>query len=407
MKRILPVIIPFVTTSITTLVASVGLSTYVLAQDFTAAPPLPEFPQVYQTTEYAIQVDLVAGGLSNPWSMAFLPDGDMLVTERAGRLRLISNGELEPLPVSGVPQVKTTVLGGLLDVLLHPDFATNRTIYLSYSKGHEDGTRSTTAIARASLNANTLVGLQDIFIANSWSASPTNFGGRMVFGTDGKLYMAIGERQEEDRAQNMMDHGGKVIRLNEDGTVPEDNPFTGRDNVLPEIYALGVRSPQGLALNPETGELWENEHGPLGGDEINIIRAGANYGWPLVTYGVDYDGVAISEETERDGLESPFLYWIPSIAVSGISFYNGAAFPRWQGNVFVGSMIMGRTPMTGHIQRISFSDEGVPLAREPMLVDLHQRIRDVRSGPDGNLYVLTDQNPGAVLRISPQASQNQ
>jgi len=371
------------------------------AQDFTAAPPLPEFPQIYETTEYRIRVDLVADGLSNPWAIAFLPDGDMLVTERAGRLRLISNGTLDPLPVSGTPQVKTTVLGGLLDVELHPDFARNRTVYLSYAKGHEDGSRSTTAIARAMLNANTLVGLQDIFVANSWSASPTNFGGRMAFGQDGKLYMTIGERQEEYRAQDLMDHGGKVIRLNDDGSVPADNPFAGRDDVLPEIFAYGVRSPQGLALNPATGELWENEHGPLGGDEINIIRAGGNYGWPLVTFGLDYDGVAISDQTSAPGLEAPFMYWIPSIAISGISFYHADLFSRWQGNVFVGAMIMGRTPRTGHVQRITFSDEGVPLAREPLLMDLHQRIRDVQPGPDGSLYVLTDHDPGAILRITP------
>lgn len=373
----------------------------VLAQDFTAAPALPDFPQFFDTTEYTIRVDKVADGLANPWAIAFLPDGDMLVTERSGRLRLISDGELEPLPVSGAPKVKTTVLGGLLGVTLHPDFANNLTLYLSYSKGHEDGKRSTTAIAQAYMNAGTLVGVHDIFVANSWSASPTNFGGRMAFGPDGKLYMTIGERQEEYRAQDMMDHGGKVIRLNDDGSVPADNPFVGRDDVLPEIYALGVRSPQGLAFKPGTDELWENEHGPLGGDEINIIKAGANYGWPLVTFGVDYDGATLTDITERDDLESPFMYWIPSIAVSGLSFYNGDAFPRWQGNVFVGSMVEGRTPKTGHIQRITFSDEGVPLAREPILVDLHQRIRDVQPGPDGNLYVLTDQNPGAILRVSP------
>jgi len=372
-----------------------------VAQDFRAAPPLPDFPQHYQTTEYEIQVDLVADGLSNPWSIAFLPDGDMLVTERAGRLRLIRDGQLEQIPVGGTPEVKITVLGGLLDVLLHPDFASNRILYLSYAKGRENDNLSTTALARARLNADTLVGLEDIFVANSWSQSPTNFGGRMTFGDDGKLYMTIGERQEEARAQDMMDHGGKVIRLNDDGSIPTDNPFIGNDEVLPEIFAYGIRSPQGLAFNPRTGELWENEHGPLGGDEINIIKAGKNYGWPLATFGLDYDGYPFSEETEGEGLEQPFMYWIPSIAISGMSFYTGDAFPNWQGNAFVGAMVMGRTPMTGHFQRITFSDEGVPLAREPILVDLHQRIRDVRPGPDGNLYVLTDQNPGAVLKVSP------
>ena len=371
------------------------------AQDFRAAPPLPDFPQHYQTTEYEIQVDLIADGLSNPWSIAFLPDGDMLVTERAGRLRLIRDGQLEQIPVGGTPNVKITVLGGLLDVLLHPEFSSNRIVYLSYAKGREEDDLSTTALARARLNADTLVGLEDIFIANSWSQSPTNFGGRMTFGEDGKLYITIGERQEETRAQDLMDHGGKVIRLNEDGSVPADNPFIGNDAVLPEIFAYGVRSPQGLAFNPWTGDLWENEHGPLGGDEINIIEAGKNYGWPLATFGLDYDGYPFTEETEGEGLEQPFMYWIPSIAITGMSFYEGVAFPNWQGNAFVGAMVMGRTPMTGHFQRITFSDEGVPLAREPILVDLHQRIRDVRPGPDGNLYVLTDQDPGAVLRVSP------
>jgi len=371
------------------------------AQDFSAAPPLPDLPRIYETTEYTIQVDQVAGGLSNPWSIAFLPDGDILVTERAGRLRLIRLGELQEAPISGVPEVKITVLGGLLDVLLHPEFADNQIIYLSYAKGRDEDNRSSTAIARARLEDNALVDLEDIFIANSWSASPTNFGGRMVFGNDGKLYMTIGERQEETRAQDMMDHGGKVIRLNPDGSVPQDNPFAGIDGALPEIYALGIRSPQGLTMHPDTGALWENEHGPLGGDEINIIEAGRNYGWPLATFGLDYDGFPFTEETEGEGLEQPFMYWIPSIAISGISVYQGEAFPRWQGNVFVGAMIMGRTPKTGHIQRITFSDEGVPLVREPILVDLHQRIRDVRPGPDGHLYVLTDQNPGAVLKISP------
>jgi glucose/arabinose dehydrogenase len=371
------------------------------AQDFVAAPPLPEFPVTYQTTEYAIQVDNVADGLANPWSIAFLPNGDMLVTERAGRLRIIRDGVLDPTPIPGVPEVKITVLGGLFDVLLHPDFAANGTLYLSYAKGHEDGMRSTTALARAHFDSTQLSDVQDIFIAESWSASPTNFGGRMTFGMDGMLYMTVGERQEQERAQDGRDHGGKLVRLRDDGSVPDDNPFIGRADVLPEIWALGLRSPQGLALHPTTGALWENEHGPLGGDEVNVMKPGANYGWPLVTYGRDYDGSVISADTQRDGLEAPFMYWIPSIAISGLGFYTGDAFPLWRGNAFVGSMIEGRTPMTGHVQRIAFSDDGVALAREPLLVDLHQRIRDVRPGPDGFLYVLTDHAPGAVLRISP------
>jgi len=383
------------------LLLSALASALLQAQDFTAAPALPDFPLEYTSTEYRIRVDRIADGLANPWSIAFLPDGDLLVTERAGRLRLIRDGVLQAEPVAGVPETRQTVLGGLLDVLLHPDFAQNQLLYLSYAKGHEDGQRSTTALARARFDGTRLTELKDIFVANSWSASPTNFGGRMSFGSDGKLYMTVGERQEQERAQDGMDHGGKLVRLNDDGSVPADNPFAGRDDMLPEIYALGLRSPQGLALHPVTGELWENEHGPLGGDEVNIMRAGGNYGWPLVTQGLDYDGATISELTRRDDLDDPFMVWIPSIAISGLSFYTGAAFPLWQGNAFVGSMVMGRTPMTGHIQRISFSDEGVPLAREPLLLPLQQRIRDVRPGPDGLLYVLTDHNPGAVLRIAP------
>lgn len=376
-------------------------TSFAIAQDFAAGPQLPEFPQTYETTEYDIRVDKIADGLSNPWSIAFLPNGDMLVTERAGKLRLIHDGVLDPTPIAGVPEVKVTVLGGLLDVLLHPDFANNQLLYLSYAKPHEDGKRSTTALTRARFDGKQLTDVQEIFVADSWSASPTNFGGRMVFGTDGKLYMTIGERQEQERAQDGRDHGGKLIRLNDDGSVPTDNPFTGRDDMLPQIYALGIRSPQGLAVNPRTGEIWENEHGPLGGDEMNIMHAGANYGWPLATYGRDYDGTVISDKISGEGLQDPFMIWIPSIAISGLGFYQGDAFPLWKGNAFVGSMVMGRTPMTGHVQRISFSDEGVALAREPLLQKLQQRIRDVRPGPDGLIYVLTDHNPGAVLRISP------
>jgi len=223
----------------------------------------------------------------------------------------------------------------------------------------------------------------------------------MVFGRDGKLYLTIGERQEPERAQNPMLHGGKVLRLNDDGTAPVDNPFAGKPGYLPEIYSIGHRSPQGLAVNPVTGELWENEHGPLGGDEINIVRAGKNYGWPLVTYGKDYDGTVISEYSTRDGYESPFLFWVPSIAISGMSFYTGDRLAAWKGNAFVGSMMQGRTRATGHVQRITFSDDGQPIQREPILGQLRQRIRDVRPGPDGLLYVLTDENPGVLLRIAP------
>ena len=369
-------------------------------QDSRASPPLPSFPQIYETADLTIRVEKIADGLANPWSLAWLPNGDLLITERPGRLRIFRNGALDPEPVAGVPDVRVTVLGGLLEVLPHPDFAANRILYLTYAKGGE-GTLATTALARARLDGHALKDLEEIFVAENWSNSPTNFGGRMVFGRDGMLYLAVGERQEQDRAQNTMLHGGKVLRLDENGKAPRDNPFMGKAGYLPEIYSVGHRSPQGLVFHPTTGELWESEHGPLGGDEINIVRAGLNYGWPLVTYGKNYDGTAVSDSSSRDGYEPPFMYWVPSIANSGLSFYTGDRLAAWKGNAFVGSMMEGRTRATGHVQRITFAENGQPIQREPILAQLRQRIRDVRPGPDGLLYVLTDQNPGVLLRIEP------
>jgi glucose/arabinose dehydrogenase len=365
-----------------------------------ASLPLPPLPQVFETADLKIRVEKVADGLANPWSLAWLPNGDLLITERPGRLRVVRGGALDPEPIAGVPTVRVTALGGLLDVLLHPNFAQNQVLYLTYTKGGE-GTSATTALARARLDGKSLRDVEEIFVAENWSNSPTNFGGRMVFDRDGKLYLAVGERQEQERAQNTMLHGGKVLRLNEDGTAPADNPFAGREGYLPEIYSIGHRSPQGLAVHPATGELWENEHGPLGGDEINIVRAGLNYGWPLVTYGKNYDGTPVSDATARDGYEPPFMFWVPSIAVSGMSFYTGDRLAPWKGNAFVGSMMEGRTRATGHVQRITFAENGAAIQREPILAQLRQRIRDVRPGPDGLLYVLTDENPGVLLRIEP------
>jgi aldose sugar dehydrogenase len=386
---------------------SAGLATVLMfagqvaqAQDGRASPPLPSFPQVYETADLKIRVERIADGLANPWSLAWLPNGDLLITERPGRLRVFRNRALDPNPIAGAPEVRVTLLGGLLEVLPHPNFARNNVLYLTYAKGGE-GTLATTALARARLEGDALKDVEEIFVAENWSNSPTNFGGRMVFGRDGKLYLAVGERQEQDRAQDTMLHGGKVLRLNEDGTAPSDNPFAGKAGYLAEIYSVGHRSPQGLAVHPTTGELWENEHGPLGGDEINIVRAGLNYGWPLVTFGKNYDGTVVSEYTARDGYEPPFMFWVPSIAISGLSFYTGDRLAAWKGNAFVGSMMEGRTRATGHVQRITFAENGQPIQREPILAQLRQRIRDVRPGPDGLLYVLTDQNPGALLRIEP------
>jgi len=371
-----------------------------------ASPPLGTLPQVVFSADYQIRVEALATGLQNPWSLAFLPDGGMLITERPGQLRLFRDGALVSEPIAGVPEVRNTVLGGLLDVLLHPDFARNGLLYLSYAKSVGDD-QSTTALARARFDGRSLRDLEEIFVANTRSNSVVNFGGRMVFGRDGKLYMTVGERQEQERAQNPMDHGGKVIRLNADGSVPDDNPFRGDSRYLPEIYTLGNRSPQGLAVHPETGAIWEHEHGPLGGDELNVLRAGANYGWPLVSYGIDYTGTQITETglTTREDLEPPLEYWVPSIAPSGLSFYAGEPFALWKGNALIGSMMRGRVRGSGHIQRLTF-ENGRAITREPILQELRQRIRDARPGPDGLIYVLTDENPGVLLRLSPVPATN-
>ena len=380
--------------------AAVAVSAIAVAQAPRSSPPPPALPQTYFSTELPIRVVPVATGLFHPWSLAFLPDGTMLVTEREGRLRIVREGKLDPAPIAGTPHVFARVLAGLLDVALHPRFAGNRLLYLSYSKTGENNL-TTTALARGVFDGTSLKEFKDIFVANSWSKSSTNYGGRIAFDRSGLLYLTVGERQEQDRAQKPGDHGGKVLRLRDDGSVPPDNPFVGKPDYAPEIYSLGHRSPQGLAMNPATGDIWENEHGPLGGDELNIILPGRNYGWPLVTFGTDYDGTKISESTWRADLEPPFVYWVPSIAVSGLAFYTGDRFPAWKGNVFVGAMFQGRTRGTGHLQRIVLNDKGRPINREPLLGELRQRIRDVRQGPDGLLYVLTDEDAGMLLRIEP------
>jgi glucose/arabinose dehydrogenase len=367
------------------------------------SPPPPPLPQTFFTAETPVRVVPVATGLSHPWSLAFLPDGDMLVTERQGRLRIIRKGVLDPQPIGGVPAVRAVALGGLMDVALHPRFADNRLLYLAYSKAREDNLTST-ALARARFDGKALTDVEEIFVANNWSKSTTNYGGRIAFDRAGFLYLTVGERQEHERAQNGNDHGGKVLRLRDDGSAAPDNPFAGKTGYLPEIYSLGHRSPQGLAVHPETGAIWENEHGPLGGDELNVILPGRNYGWPLVTFGTWYDGEKVSDTTARADLEAPFVYWVPSIAVSGLAFYTGDRFPAWKGNVFVGAMFEGRTRGTGHLQRITINEKGRPIQREPILGELRQRIRDVRQGPDGLLYLLTDEDNGALLRLEPASA---
>jgi glucose/arabinose dehydrogenase len=327
--------------------------------------------------------------------MAFLPGGEILVTERPGRLRVIRGGKLDPTPVAGVPAVWASGQGGLLDVAIHPDFANNRLVYLSYSKPGPEG--ATTAVIRGTLDGERLTGVQEIFEADAWNKNRVHFGSRLLFDGNGHLFISIGERGEMQQAQDLSNHQGTIVRLHDDGRVPADNPFVGRQDARPEIWAYGIRSPQGLSCPPETGALWEVEHGPRGGDEINLILPGRNYGWPVITYGINYNGSPITDITEKEGMEQPLHHWVPSIATSGIAIYDGSAFPGWKGSVFVGGLAGTR------LARVSF--EGTrPVAEETLLADLRHRIRDVRVGPDGYLYLLVDAKDAPMLRLEPLAN---
>jgi aldose sugar dehydrogenase len=347
--------------------------------------------QVHSSELHDFHLVVVTDGLSHPWGMAFLPGGDILVTERAGRLRLVRDGKLLDQPLTGVPQVAASGQGGLLDVALHPDFADNRLIYLAYAKPGPQG--ATTAIARGRLGESGLEEVEDIFVAQAWGTTGRHFGSRLVFDGDGNLYLTIGDRGEMDRAQNPRDHAGTTIRLHDDGSVPEDNPFGGRSDALPEIYTFGNRNAQGMVIHPDTGAVWQNEHGPRGGDEINLIQAGRNYGWPRVTHGVAYSGAEITPHVELEGTEPPLLHWTPSIAPSGMAVYTGDAFPEWQGDVFVGALA-GQ-----HLRRVVF--DGLEPVHEESLLQGFARIRDVRTGPDGFLYLLTDESSAVLVRLEP------
>jgi aldose sugar dehydrogenase len=372
-----------------------------------AEVPLPTAPVVLDTAEqHKIRVVVVTRELSHPWGMAWLPNGDLLITERPGRLRMLRSGVLDPMSISGLPPMHIRGLAGLLDVALHPNFATNRLIYFSYVKDGEKG--ATTAVARGRLDVDrgmALTNVQDVFVAESWmkgnDTADGRFGSRIAFAKDGTLFITCGDRDRPDGGQNTTDHFGKVIRVNDDGTVPKDNPFVGRAGVRPEIYTLGQRNQQGLAFNPVNGDLWASEQGPNGGDEINVIKPGRNYGWPIVSYGRQYAGPNQSEIPWKEGMELPIVFWVPSIATSGMTFYTGDKFPTWKNNVFVGAMRQGEIDRTGHIERVVFNDKWEEIRREQMLLELHQRIRDIRQGPDGLLYLLTDEDQGALLRIEP------
>jgi glucose/arabinose dehydrogenase len=367
------------------------------------SPPLGDGPWISSTLEQRdIKVSVVTTGLSHPWSLAFLPDGSILITERAGRLRIVRNGVLDPAPVAGTPQVLSrATMAGLMDIALHPDFAQNKWIYISYHKPLAPGVAAN-SILRGTWDGKALTDVRDVFVSDDVDTEAS----RIVFGRDGMLYMGIGgpgtgPRVSVDRAQHTNDLAGKVLRLNDDGSVPPDNPFVGKSGYKPAIFTIGHRVPLGLTLNPFTGEIWEDENGPNGGDELNVLKPGRNYGWPIVSYGRDYNGPRFPPTAP--GFEEPVVFWVPSIAASGLTFYTGDRFPGWKRNAFVGGMREGEVAPTGQLQRIAFNDKWEELRRESLLRDLHQRIRDVRQGPDGLLYLLTDEDQGALIRIEPLA----
>lgn len=357
------------------------------------------------------KVVTVVEGLRNPWSMAWLPNGDMLVTERGGSLRIVRDGKLLPDPVPGVPPVRALGQGGMQDVAVHPDFARNHFIYLSYAKPRNENKEGTTALMRAKFEDDRLVDAQEIFEAKAWNERPGHFGARLAFDREGYLFLSVGDRMAGSNgpngvdptnhpAQDLMSHQGKILRLRDDGTVPSDNPFVGRRDALPEIWSWGHRNPQGLAVNPETNQLWSTEHGPQGGDELNAIHKGANYGWPVIGYGVNYFiGTEIHQSRTREGMEQPQAYWVPSIGISGLLFYTGDKFPNWKGNALIG----GLSAQWRQLVRVSLRDVTV-LNREPLLLGQY-RIRDVRQGPDGFVYIATDNaasgRPSAIIRLEP------
>ncbi|HEY5789087.1 MAG TPA: PQQ-dependent sugar dehydrogenase, partial [Gammaproteobacteria bacterium] len=334
----------------------------------------------------------LASGLEHPWGMAFLPDGRILVTERPGRLRLFADGRLDPEPIAGLPPVAQHGQGGLLDVALHPQFADNGLVYLAFALRDEDGVG--TAVGRGRLDGKRLVDTRLLFTLHPRSSAGQHFGSRLVFDRAGRLYVTLGDRGQRQRAQDLRDHAGSVIRLTADGAVPEDNPFVGVAGALPEIFSYGHRNVQGAALHPVTGELWAHEHGPQGGDELNVVRAGRNYGWPVITYGKEYGTGFDIGTTEKQGMEQPLHAWVPSIAPSGMAFYSGERFPAWRGNLFVGSLKFRQ------LVRLELDGERV-VGEERLLTDRLGRIRDVRDGPDGYLYLLTDEADGRLLRLEP------
>ena len=378
----------------------VVLSGVALAQPRPAAPgsvrfPLPTEPRVYDTFQQKIRVSVVAHGMERPWALLPLPDGDMLVSLRAtGQVLAIRKGVLDPKPLTGLPAMHLTRTTGMLDMAMHPKFAENKWIYFTYHKPL-DGDNYTLALARGRYDGTGLSGVQDLYVGNSVRTG----GSRIAFGADGLVYITVGGAARLPDAQATNTIFGKVLRLKDDGTVPSDNPFVGKAGSRPEIYTIGHRDHHGLAPNPVSGQMFHVELGPLGGDKINILKAGGNYGWPTFGYGRDNDGSPMLPPGE--GIEQSWITWNPGITPSGLLFYTGDKFPEWKGNIFVGSIQRGRIPGTGHLERVVFNDKLWELRREVLLPDFGQRVRDVRQGADGLIYLLTEEDDGAVLKIEP------
>jgi glucose/arabinose dehydrogenase len=345
-----------------------------------------------------IAVEVVAKGLAHPWSLTFLPDGRMLVTERAGRIRIVDREGNVSKPLAGVPTVAATGQGGLLDIALAPDFERSRLVYVSFSEPRGDRLNGT-SVARARLAGTRgderLADLEVIFRQEPGHSGGLHFGSRLVFAPDGTLFVTLGERFEMRYAQDLGRHWGKVIRILPDGGVPPDNPFSGQAGARPEIWSYGHRNAQAAAINPATGVLWVIEHGPRGGDEVNIVARGANYGWPVIGYGIDYSGRRLHDATHKEGMQQPLYYWVPSIAPSGMAFYTGDLFPDWRGNVFTGALA-GKA-----LHRLVLDGPRV-VGEEVLLRERGERIRDVRQGPDGALWLLTDEADGTILRLTPR-----
>ena len=348
-----------------------------------------ESAEVETPNDYRIET--VADGLNYPWSLAFLPDGRMLVTERAGSLRIIQNGELLASPVSGVPEVFASSQGGLLDVLVDPDFSDNNLIYLSFAHGNRNA--NATRIIRARLQDQTLEDVDVLFTAKPMKDTPVHYGGRMIWLGDGTLVIGLGDGFDfREQAQRLDNHFGKIVRIHKDGSIPVDNPFTDQADALAEIYSYGHRNIQGLMFDTLTNTLWQHEHGPRGGDEVNRIEPGANYGWPIATHGIDYSGALISPYSSRPEMIDPGLVWTPSIAPSGMTLYRGEHFLDWDGDLLVTALV------DRHVRRIDLNGDRI-VGQETLFEEIGQRLRDIRTGPNGALYILTDANPGQVLRV--------